>query len=145
MNDEDILEYAKRFRLGMLREQPSHRMCFALSAPLQAALEALGAHSVLAQSRGHHFLLLGPNRVLDASADQFSDLHGIPAVYLGLPLQIHQHPTATKCSDWHEFMKLLSRSLPGLPAFHVGLTCRTVYAALPDCELSRKFNQTAHP
>ncbi len=99
MKDDDILlEVARSFREGIVRDGCSVGYCFMVCAPLEGYLHFVGIDAKLV--RGvvcgddweveHCWLQLIDGRVLDPTADQFDNFE-LPEVYLGLPhSDVHQ-------------------------------------------------------
>lgn len=83
MSDRKLKRLAAQFRDGILAGRSSEFMCFAVCAPLQAFLAALGLETQLVEVRfpevNHVWLRLPDGRILDPTADQF----GLEPVYLG--------------------------------------------------------------
>lgn len=91
MTDKDLIAIASGFRSGVLGTRSGDRMCFVVSAPLQAYLSFLSVETRLMENdsgeTNHVWLGLTDGRVLDPTIDQFGSAY--PKVYLGEPLAIH--------------------------------------------------------
>lgn len=96
LTDKQLLRIATGFRKGILgRRRSSRMMCCMVSLGLQGYLGFLGLHTKVREGEvgdcNHIWLELSDGRVLDATADQFSDDETIyPPVHLGEPLKIHR-------------------------------------------------------
>jgi len=86
MKDEMIIQFASQFRKGLLNNNISQGMCFAVCVPLQSLLSIGGIETELKivdfKNNNHAFLIFNDGRILDPTADQFP-ASGLPAVYLG--------------------------------------------------------------
>lgn len=77
------------FRKGILGKKSSHKMCFAVCAPLQGFLELMGYQVELVegeyQNTNHYWLQLPDGNIIDPTADQFQTPTGepMPKVYIG--------------------------------------------------------------
>lgn len=99
MTDEELIEVATEFRLGMIGEGSSEGCCFMVSAPLAGMLRAIyGVPCDLVESDHkdmdtacyqHVWIKLADGRVLDPTFDQFCSEDPVP-VYLGAPTEFHQ-------------------------------------------------------
>ena len=92
--DRRLIEYARKFRKGIIGDKPSARFCFMVCAPLAGLLSFEGLTDADVTEgevapRGepweHCWLTLSDGRILDPTADQFRDPDGkpMPAIYLG--------------------------------------------------------------
>ena len=89
MRTRDLRSIARDFRAGLLGNQPSTHMCYAVSAPLAGLLQSLyGVPCEVEEvwfdetpqgTTNHYWIRLGDGRILDATADQF----GLEPVYIG--------------------------------------------------------------
>lgn len=101
MEDRDLVEFAEGFREGILRGNPSHRMCAAVSWPLASLLRVHGVECEAIESDlgdcNHVWIKLADGRALDPTADQFNVLFltDYPPVYLGEPKPELHPATAT--------------------------------------------------
>ena len=94
MTDKQLLGCATSFRKGILGNKSSIDMCFAIAAPLEGYLSALGVDCCLIKGKvlfedgidklecEHYWLDIGNGNILDPTADQF-DYRMMPPVYLG--------------------------------------------------------------
>ena len=91
MTDQELIEFSREFRNGILDARESELMCYMISAPLQGLLRFVGVDAKLMSGDGeggnHVWLELPDGRVLDPTADQFDA--ELPPIYLGPPLTIH--------------------------------------------------------
>ncbi len=97
MTDDEIIEFAKSFREGMLEDRSSTMMCAAICWPLETLLnlQGLKCRSVTTHETesplgitNHVWILLEDGRALDPTADQFGEEY--PDIYLGDRLFFHQ-------------------------------------------------------
>ena len=85
----ELFEIAKGFRSGMLESKPSSAMCFAICAPLEGYLSFCGYDCRLVKGDvgdwEHFWIALSDGRIIDPTADQFSNPEGIkmPQIYIG--------------------------------------------------------------
>jgi hypothetical protein len=90
MTDAELIAFCADFRDGILDGGPSARMCAAVCWPLSTLLHLYGVETETVETdlhdTNHIWLRLKDGRALDPTADQFD---GLPAVYLGPPLDIH--------------------------------------------------------
>lgn len=104
MQDAAMIEFAQKFRDGILQGRPSDFMCAAICWPLAPLLEmngvtvAVGLTGAVRTSYGscnHVWLSLADGRVLDPTADQFNNRRRkLPPVYLGPPIKaLHRNDT----------------------------------------------------
>lgn len=99
MTDEELIEVATDFRLGMIGSKSLLGFCFVVSAPLAGMLRAIyGVPCELVESDHkdmdtacfeHVWIRLEDGRVLDPTFDQFCSEEPVP-VYLGAPTEFHQ-------------------------------------------------------
>lgn len=99
ISDEDLIEIASEFRLGLIGDRSSEGCCFMVSAPLAALLSGVygvpcdlveSDHSDMGTACYEHFWIrLSDGRVLDPTFDQFCSEEPVP-VYLGAPTEFHQ-------------------------------------------------------
>lgn len=102
MKRRELMKFVHNFRRGILNGCQSHRMCFAVCAPLQTLLSMAGVETELVEvdfmnaaadeaavPMNHVYLRLADGTIIDPTADQFSsDVVKFPKVYIGpLPLQ----------------------------------------------------------
>lgn len=90
---EPLHRIALDFRRGILGDNPSAWMCFAVCAPLQGFLSMLGYQTELingclldgdGDELCHYWLKLPDGRIIDPTADQFSTPERpMPEVYIG--------------------------------------------------------------
>lgn len=102
MSDDELIEFAKEFREGILGGRESAWMCAAICWPLGSLLTMM--HGIEVEyvegdlgECNHVWLRLADGRVLDPTADQFNRLFpdlAMPPVYLGAPTKIHPVPAA---------------------------------------------------
>jgi hypothetical protein len=96
MTDQELIDCATEFRLGMINGEPPMMKCFMVCAPLAGLLSFLGVEVRLIESdlgwTNHCWLQLADGRALDPTADQFNYLDNakLPPVYLGPPLEYHK-------------------------------------------------------
>jgi len=85
VTDKQLLSTALDFRRGVIENKKSTNWCYAISAPLEGYLNFIGVYCELTIGYigdTEHFWITLPNgRILDPTADQFSD--DMPKVYLG--------------------------------------------------------------
>lgn len=99
MTDEDLIEVATSFRMGMIGERSSEGRCLMVSAPLAGLLGGVyGVPCEVVESDHsdkdttcyeHFWIRLADGRVLDPTFDQFCSEEPVP-VYLGAPTEFHQ-------------------------------------------------------
>lgn len=94
MTDKQLVRFATQFRKGILAGKSSASMCWAVAAPLCGLLTMVGVQTVLTEGdvtqgrqrdiTNHFWLTLEDGRILDPTADQFTDTgRKLPPVYLG--------------------------------------------------------------
>ncbi len=89
MTDDELIEFTKSFREGILEGKSSDFMCAMVCYPLAGLLHFYGIDCECEHGetpeRNHVWIRLRDGRVLDPTADQF----GYSAVYLGVDMDIH--------------------------------------------------------
>ena len=103
MGDDEIIEFCKSFRDGILEGRNSAMCCAMVCWPLQALLSIYGVETTAMTTprvicdfgeTNHMWLRLPDGRALDPTADQFSNKRRTyPPVYLGKPTRIHKNAT----------------------------------------------------
>lgn len=92
MNQRELRNTVTSFRSGILQGREPARMCYAVCAPLQGFLKALGVQTELMEGEvetdvltNHYWLKLADGRIIDPTASQFTDPFGVrmPKVYIG--------------------------------------------------------------
>ena len=94
--DEQIIEFAEEFRHGILDGGNPQMMCAMVCLPLAGLLSFYGIECEIVEvdlgDCNHVFLRLRDGRVLDPTADQFTDRGCTwPPVYLGPPTELHRN------------------------------------------------------
>lgn len=144
MKDSELLQYAKEFRAAIIGEASSSRWCAAISAPLCAALNAIGVKAGLLETDlgecNHVFLVLEDGRVLDPTADQFNWIskNELPGVYLGAQSIIHDGGRQYDFELWTSFISSIKPLLPDLNAKELGAMMRKVFDSMPN-DLIQRF------
>jgi len=98
VRDEELVEFAKEFREGILDGRKSNFMCAVISWPLCGLLNFHGVKCQTVEGdlgeMNHVWIELEDGRVLDPTADQFNELFSLnhPPVYLGERLAFHPPP-----------------------------------------------------
>ena len=94
MKLDEIKEFAKEFKRGVLGENSSELMCFVVCAPLESLLELNGVKCSLKElsfpDSNHFVIQLENENILDPTADQF----GLNDVYVGpMPCLLYTSPS----------------------------------------------------
>jgi len=95
MDDEELVDFAKDFRSGILGDRMPTLACFMVCFPLVGLLKASNVVVELVDSDlgwiNHFWIRLGDGRALDPTADQFNylDNANFPPVYLGKRTKYH--------------------------------------------------------